>query len=58
MHKVTYYGLFTVERIKESWFQSHLAHLEIGSIAYFMPVLIKLFQFMGNHLAGKGMQST
>lgn len=58
MHKVTYYGLFTAERIKESWLQSHLAHPEIASIAYFMPVLIKLFQCMGYHLRRKGMQST
>ena len=45
------------------WLQSHLAHLEMAhlemeSIASFMPILLKLFQLMGYHLERNGMQST
>lgn len=43
MHRVTYYGLFTIERMNEWWLQRSLSHLEIESIASLMPVFLTLF---------------
>lgn len=42
MHRITYYGLFAIERMNKWWFQSSLSHLEIESITSLMPVFLTL----------------
>lgn len=43
MHRVTYYGLFIVERMNEWWLPNFLDHLEIESVAFLCQFSSKSF---------------